>query len=68
MILKQKCCSDCNDQVDSSDALVGSITYNGIGDMGSSGDQLKGVIFEDGTVEILGGVFETLQDAQDYGE
>ena len=58
----------CMDEEDSpfTDALVGSITYNGIGDMGASGDQLKGVIFPDGTVEILGGVFETLQDAQEY--
>ncbi len=47
------------------DANVGHITASGISNLGAS-NQCKGIIFADGTVEILGGVFDDLKSAQGY--
>lgn len=54
-----------DDDVPKRDAIVGSITMMGIPDLGSS-NQLKGVLFPDGSVDILGGNFESIDDAQSY--
>lgn len=56
---------DNEDDVPKRDAIVGSITMTGVPDLGSS-NQIRGVLFPDGSIDILGANFDNMADAQSY--